>query len=89
MMVDFIPPYQATVAANLRRAGLPVLGKTNLDDLLADVTESSAFTHLQPRDRNGSRRFQRRPAAAVAAGMAPWPSVPTQSSVRLPAAFAG
>jgi aspartyl-tRNA(Asn)/glutamyl-tRNA(Gln) amidotransferase subunit A len=44
MLAGWVPPYDSTVARLLREAGLPILGKTNLDEFgMGSSTESSAF----------------------------------------------
>jgi aspartyl-tRNA(Asn)/glutamyl-tRNA(Gln) amidotransferase subunit A len=88
-----VPPYDSTVVARLRAAGLPILGKTNMDEFaMGSSTEHSAYgpTH-NPWDLDripgGSGGGS---SAAVAAYEAPLAiGTDTGGSIRPPAAVTG
>jgi aspartyl-tRNA(Asn)/glutamyl-tRNA(Gln) amidotransferase subunit A len=93
ILEGWVPPYDATVVARLRAAGLPILGKTNMDEFaMGSSTEHSAYgpTH-NPWDLTtipgGSGGGS---AAAVAAFEAPLAvGTDTGGSIRQPGAVTG
>ena len=93
ILEGWVPPYDATVVVRLRGAGLPILGKTNMDEFaMGSSTEHSAYgpTH-NPWDLDripgGSGGGS---AAAVAAFEAPLAvGTDTGGSIRQPGAVTG
>ena len=93
ILEGWVPPYDATLVERLKAAGLPILGKTNMDEFaMGSSTEHSAYgnTH-NPWDLDripgGSGGGS---AAAVAAYEAPLAiGTDTGGSIRQPAAVTG
>ncbi len=93
MLENWVPPYESTVHTKVKAAGLPVLGKTNLDEFaMGSTTEHSAFgTTRNPWNLDRVPGGSSGGAAAALAGFQAPLSVGTDTggSVRQPAAFTG
>jgi len=93
ILESFVPPFEGDVSEALLAAGMPVLGKTNLDEFaMGTSTENSAFQLTRnpwdvSRAPGGSSGGS---AAAVAGGLAPVSlGSDTGGSIRQPAALTG
>lgn len=93
MLSDFVPPYSATAVSALQKAGVVLLGKTNMDEFaMGSTTETSAYGITRnPRDTSCAPGGSSGGSAAAVAEKECYFALGTDTggSVRQPAACCG
>lgn len=93
MLLDFVPPYSATVINKLETAGAIVIGKVNMDEFaMGSTTETSYFNITKnPWDRERVAGGSSGGAAAAVAAEEAFLAIgsDTGGSIRQPSAFCG